>query len=159
MTENDEVVRTRSSRYQIGIATVLLLMIPIGYGFLRLSDYLDNRPVVWDTYTQAHLDRELADGNTVVFFLDGSWQGPGPQLKDVFDLREVKRLSRSPNISMMTGQYGGVRIPRHSSGSYGSMISIFHPATPTKPVGFVGYLEDSIVDGVIAEMRAASKRK
>ena len=144
--------KLRRGRIQFGLGVLLILMLPISFGFVQLRHYLDTRPVEWQPFTQSSLDEELQDGKTVVVFLDGLPQELN-SLRRVFDDYEVRRLSRSSDISMQLGGYGRSPYPRHSGGSYGSLISIFHPDDPTAPIEFVGFYNEDVTKKVIAELQ------
>ena len=66
-------VQPRRPRLQIRLAVMLILMIPLGYGFVWLRNYLDSRPIEWITYSKATLDQNLAEDRTVMINFTARW--------------------------------------------------------------------------------------
>ena len=65
--------RRRSRFLRFSLASLLLLMIPLGFGFVWLGYCLDNRPIHWVNYSAAELDRNLDEGRIVLVNFRATW--------------------------------------------------------------------------------------
>jgi thiol:disulfide interchange protein len=60
-------------RPQIRLATLLLVMVPLGLLFLGVRYWWQSRPIEWKDYSQALVEQELDEGRIVVVHFTAQW--------------------------------------------------------------------------------------
>lgn len=81
---------------------MLLLFVPLSFGFLWLRNYLDSRPIDWVVYSETELDRYRAEGRTVLLNFTADWDPNCVFLERVtLESPSVKQWIRSHGVVAM----------------------------------------------------------
>ena len=147
---------------RFGLASLLLLMIPLGLGFAWLRHYWINRPIEWRPYSAAELDHHLGEGRTVLvcFYgrwdLTSAWLGPSrvdtPQVTRWMRTHgviamEADYTNHSPEIEAALTSLGQKQVP---------VVAVYPASTPDEPIVLVGAVTEK---AVLAALEQAERRR
>jgi thiol:disulfide interchange protein len=149
--------RRRRTVFRFRLATMLLMMIPLGVGFVWLRNYLDNRPIEWVTYSPEALKQNLRDGRTVLLSFRATWDLTGVMHEQfALEVPAVRRRIRALGVVPMRADFtdGSPEIMaalRSLVERALPTIAIYPARSPDKPIvlnGTDGWTEDHVLEAL-----------
>jgi suppressor for copper-sensitivity B len=140
---------------------MLWLMIPLGFGFVWVQNYLDNRPIEWVAYSPEVLDENLRDGRMVLLSFTARWHpGDDNAMPEYTALarKSVRRLIRSMGIVPIradgTDESPEVRAALESLGEkHIPAVAIYPAGSRNNPIVLRGFLTEQQVLDALARAR------
>ena len=134
---------------------MLLLMIPLGFGFVWLRNYLDNRPINWVTYSAAELDRNNHQGRTVLINFRATWDVATVMHEPTaLETPKVRRWIQAHGVVAMRADYTNgspqIKAALQSINRIVIPVVAVYPATsPDNPIVLSGRItEEQVLDAL-----------
>ena len=151
----------RRPRLQIRLAVLLVLMIPLGFGFIWLRKYLDSRPIEWIPYSKATLDQNLAENRTVMINFTARWNLTNAMHERyVFRTPQVGRWIRAHDVVPVRADWTNdspeIRAALQAIDQRTiPVLAVYPAATPDDPIVLSGEFTD---EQVLQALREAERR-
>ena len=134
---------------------MFLLMIPLGFGFVWLHNYLDNRPINWVTYSAAELDRNIQERRTVLINFRATWDMVTVMHeRTAVETPKVRRWIRSRDVIPMRADY--TNGSPHIAAALQSInqasipvVAVYPASSPDNPIILSGRItEEQVLDAL-----------
>jgi thiol:disulfide interchange protein len=141
---------------RFGLASLLLLMVPLGLCFVWARDYLNRRPIQWVPYSDAELQKNLREGRRVLVNFTANWS-PISMMHGPFalDTPTVTRRVRSSGVVAIRADYtnSSPEITAALQSATGTAlipaVVIYPAASPDRPIVLTRQItEDDVLEAL-----------
>jgi thiol:disulfide interchange protein len=156
----------RNLAFRFSLARLLILMIPLGFGFMWLRHYFDTRPIEWRPYSAEALNQHRVAGRTVLLVFTADWSTVATYNKKfVLETPPVRRAIRSGNVVALHAdctnwsQQCRAGIQSLTGDFHVPVVAVYPGSSPSKPVIMGEVLTQRQVLDALANVNATAQRR